>query len=209
MDHNNSPIDFYFDPCSPYAYFAATGIEALAARHGRTVRWRPVSLLALFKASGTTPAPMVPLRGPYVIHDVARTAQLHGIPYRKPANFPQLLLAAPRAMLWIEAEYGAARAAAFAKRCFSAYFVDGVDLGSDDEVVRLAQEQGVDDERLRTALHSAELKEALKTAGEEAIARGVFGVPFMIVDDEPFWGFDRFDQLERWLEKAAATQAAA
>ncbi|GGY92574.1 2-hydroxychromene-2-carboxylate isomerase [Pseudoduganella plicata] len=209
MDHQNSPIDFYFDPCSPYAYFAATGIEALAARHGRTVRWRPVSLLALFKASGTTPAPMVPLRGPYVIHDVARTAQLHGIPYRKPVNFPQLLLAAPRAMLWIEDAYGAAQTATFAKRCFSAYFVEGVDLAQDEEVVRLAQEQGVDGARLRIALQGTAIKEALKTAGEEAIARGVFGVPFMIVDDEPFWGFDRFDQLERWLEKAAATQAAA
>lgn len=209
MDYHNTPIDFYFDPCSPYAYFAATGIEALAARHGRTVRWRPVSLLALFKASGTTPAPLVPLRGPYVIHDVARTAQLHGIPYRKPANFPQLLLAAPRAMLWIEQEYGAAQASAFAKRCFTAYFVDGVDLANEEEVLRLAAEQGIDGQRLRPALQSAAVKEALKTAGEEAIARGVFGVPYMIVDDEPFWGFDRFDQMEQWLTQAAATKTAA
>ena len=32
-----------------------------------------------------------------------------------------------------------------------------------------------------------------------AMARGVFGSPFVIVDGEPFWGIDRFDQLERWL----------
>ena len=32
------------------------------------------------------------------------------------------------------------------------------------------------------------------------MARGVFGSPFIVVDGEPFWGLDRFDQVERWLE---------
>ncbi|MEO9135646.1 MAG: 2-hydroxychromene-2-carboxylate isomerase, partial [Casimicrobiaceae bacterium] len=27
----------------------------------------------------------------------------------------------------------------------------------------------------------------------------VFGSPFVFVDGEPFWGIDRFDQIERWL----------
>lgn len=205
----STPIDFYFDFGSPYAYFAASRIDALAARHGRTVRWRPVLILALFKATGALPAPMVPLRGPYAERDTARTAQLNGIVYRQPANFPQLLLAPPRAALWIENEYGADKAAAFARRCFEAYFTEGVDIGQDDAVVQLAEALGVDGARLREGLHSAAIKEQLKTAGEEAIARGVFGVPFMIVDGEPFWGFDRFDQMEQWLTQAADTKAAA
>ena len=32
-----------------------------------------------------------------------------------------------------------------------------------------------------------------------AIDRGVFGSPYVFVDGEPFWGHDRFDQIERWL----------
>ena len=35
---------------------------------------------------------------------------------------------------------------------------------------------------------------------EAAIAKGVFGSPYIVVDGEPFWGMDRFDQLERWLK---------
>jgi len=35
----------------------------------------------------------------------------------------------------------------------------------------------------------------------EAIAKGVFGSPFFLVDGEPFWGFDRMPMLEHWLEK--------
>jgi 2-hydroxychromene-2-carboxylate isomerase len=43
-------------------------------------------------------------------------------------------------------------------------------------------------------------KAALKSACESAVARGVFGAPFFIVDGEPFWGNDRRAQIERWLE---------
>ena len=43
------------------------------------------------------------------------------------------------------------------------------------------------------------MKDALKREVESAIAAGVFGSPFVIVDGEPFWGLDRFDQVERWL----------
>ena len=39
---NKPPIAFYFDLLSPFAYIASTQIDALAARHGRTVDWRPV-----------------------------------------------------------------------------------------------------------------------------------------------------------------------
>ena len=46
-------------------------------------------------------------------------------------------------------------------------------------------------------------KDALKRETETAIARGVFGSPFVIVDGEPFWGLDRFDQLERRLAATA------
>jgi 2-hydroxychromene-2-carboxylate isomerase len=43
------------------------------------------------------------------------------------------------------------------------------------------------------------VKEALQREVQAAIDRGVFGSPFIIVEGEPFWGVDRFDQLERWL----------
>ena len=49
------PLDFYFDFSSPYGYFAATQIEALAAKHGRTTVWRPILLGAVFKITGQQP----------------------------------------------------------------------------------------------------------------------------------------------------------
>jgi len=42
-------------------------------------------------------------------------------------------------------------------------------------------------------------KNRLRQANEQAVAAGVFGAPFFIVDGEPFWGNDRKPQMERWL----------
>ena len=46
-----TPIDFFFDFSSPYSYIASEWIEALAARHGRTVRWNAVLLGVTFQAA--------------------------------------------------------------------------------------------------------------------------------------------------------------
>ena len=49
------------------------------------------------------------------------------------------------------------------------------------------------------ALHDPAVKERLRTEVDAAIARGVFGLPYFVVDDEPFWGIDHLDQLDRWM----------
>jgi|EP01034_Spumella_vulgaris_P039244 2-hydroxychromene-2-carboxylate isomerase len=193
------PIDFYFDFGSPYGYFAATCIDELAARHRREVRWHPIMMAAVFETTGGMPLPMVPIKGNYVQHDMDRTARQHGIVYRQPATFPQLLLGAPRAMLWIRQEYGDELAVRFAKRCLHAYFADRVDVADDEVLGGIAAGLGVPAHALLAAIRTREVKELLKQETAAAMARGVFGSPFVIADKEPFWGFDRFGQLEAWL----------
>jgi 2-hydroxychromene-2-carboxylate isomerase len=46
------------------------------------------------------------------------------------------------------------------------------------------------------------VRQRLRAENEQATARGVFGSPMMIVDGEPFWGFDRFNQLDAYLKGA-------
>jgi len=43
------------------------------------------------------------------------------------------------------------------------------------------------------------VKERLKKETSDAIAKGVFGSPFVIVDGEPFWGSDRMWMIKHWL----------
>ena len=43
---------------------------------------------------------------------------------------------------------------------------------------------------------------------DEAVAKGVFGVPTFVLGDRLFWGNDRLILLEHALTRAAATTAA-
>src|SRR3954468_11863734 len=75
-----APLLFYFDFISPYGYFASLRIEELAARHGRTVDWRPMLLgVAVLKVMGLKPLLDTPLKGAYGRRDVRRHARRHGI----------------------------------------------------------------------------------------------------------------------------------
>ncbi len=69
-------------------------------------------------------------------------------------------------------------------------------------VLEIAAAQGVDRDALSAVLAGAEIKARLVAEVELAMARGVFGSPFIIVDGEPFWGADRLPQVERWLAES-------
>ncbi|OWW19274.1 2-hydroxychromene-2-carboxylate isomerase [Noviherbaspirillum denitrificans] len=196
----SAPIDFYFDFSSPYGYFAALRIEALAAKYGRTVAWHPVLLGAIFKTTGCAPLPMVPLKGDYSYRDFERTARLHGIPYKRPATFPISTQLAARAMTWIARDFGDAKAVAFAKAAFASYFADGLDITRPEGLAPACEAAGLKHEAVLDGANSQDIKDMLKAGVDAAVARGVFGSPFMIADGEPFWGFDRFDQLEAFLK---------
>ena len=192
------PIDFYFDFSSPYGYFASTRIDALAARHGRTVNWRPFLLGVAFKTTGQAPAVEPPLRGPYDRHDFARSARLLGVPFKMPAVFPFAALAASRAYYWL-VDRDPATARALARAIYHTAFGEGRDVTSPETIAGLAAPLGIDPAALLAALADPAVKDRLKRETEAALAGGVFGSPFINVDGEPFWGHDRLDQVERWL----------
>ena len=193
-------IDFYFDFSSPYGYLASQRIEALAARHGRTVNWRPILLGVAFKATGMAPLPQVPMKGPYSLRDFPRSARFHGIAYRQPSAFPIPTQAAARAFYWLQGKDGK-RAVELAQALYKAYFVEDLNISEAENVVRVAVSVGCEADGVRAALNDPAVKERTKAAVDAAIAKGVFGSPYIVVDGEPFWGMDRLDQVERWLQK--------
>jgi 2-hydroxychromene-2-carboxylate isomerase len=193
-----TPIDFYFDFSSPYGYFGAEQIDGLAARHGRTVNWHPMLLGVVFKSVGTAPLPNIPVKGPYSLNDIRRTGRYFGIPYVHPSRFPLATQQAGRAFTWL-ADRDPALARTFALATYRAYFTADRDISNAAVVVELAAGLGVNAGELSTGLADESLKARFKANVEAALARGVFGSPFFIVDGEPFWGSDRLPQLERWL----------
>ncbi|HEY3181140.1 MAG TPA: 2-hydroxychromene-2-carboxylate isomerase [Casimicrobiaceae bacterium] len=195
----NAAIEFYFDFSSPYGYLASHKVDQLAAKHGRTVDWRPMLLGAVFKQTGGAPLTMIPLKGDYSKRDFLRSARYHGIDdFRMPSPFPIPTQAAARIMLWTKAN-DPALGIRIAKALYRGYFFDGRDISNADTAADIAALAGADRAGARASVDDPAMKEALKREVDGAIARGVFGSPFIFVDGEPFWGLDRFDQIDRWL----------
>jgi len=193
-----STLDFYFEFSSPYGYMAATQIEALAAETGLALSWHPILLGPMFKAMGSAPLIQIPLKGEYALRDFARCAKLAGIPYSQPEPFPIATVAAARAAIHARDQH-ADKATGLIKALYHAYFADGRLISEAEVVLDVVSEQGFDRAEFEAAIGSEPVKTALKKEIEDAMARGVFGSPFMLVDDEPFWGFDRFDHIRKWV----------
>jgi 2-hydroxychromene-2-carboxylate isomerase len=193
------PIDFWFDFSSPYSYIASEWIEALAARYGRTVRWRAMLLGATFQAAELKSPVSYPLKREYSVRDFARSARFEGVPYTMPEPFPIATQNAARVFWWLHDTESAARATAWAHAGLRAYFARGVPLNDAAALKRLAADSGVDPQAAEAAWGDARWKVRLKQVNDEAIAAGVFGAPWIVVDGEPFWGNDRKPHIERWL----------
>jgi 2-hydroxychromene-2-carboxylate isomerase len=191
------PIEFFFDFSSPYGYIASRLIDDLGARHGREVVWRPILLGAIFKLTNMSPLTTIPLKGEYVQRDFPRTAAFHGAPFKMPEPFPFSGVQANRAFYWLDS-LDPAGARALAHALYDAAF-SGHDIGGAEAVADIATGLGHDRDAVVSGMGSPEAKERTRAENDAAIARGIFGSPFIVIDDEKFWGTDRLDQIEKWL----------
>ena len=137
----SAPIDFYFDFSSPFGYLASCRIEALAAKHGRTVNWRPILLGVVFKQTGMVPLTQIPIKGDYSRRDFERSARFHGIAFRMPPVFPIAGQAPSRIVLWARAR-DPALAATLVRALYEAFFRDGLDISNPDIAATVAAEGG-------------------------------------------------------------------
>jgi 2-hydroxychromene-2-carboxylate isomerase len=195
---NAAPIDFYFDFSSPYSYIASEWIEALAARHGRTVNWKAILLGATFQAAELKSPVSHPIKREYSLRDFERSARFAGVPIKLPEKFPISTQNAARLFWCLQAKNGTT-AIQWARHCLRAYFARSVDLSDAEALKGLAVEFGLGAQEAEGIWTDPQWKAKLKSVNDAAIAAGVFGAPFFVIDGEPFWGNDRRVQIERWL----------
>ena len=201
-----APLHFYFDFISPFGYFASLRIDALAARHGRSVQWHPMLLgVSVMKVMGLKPLLDTPLKGPYTAHDVRRHARLHGITLGRALEAPMMNpLTAGRAFAWARRHHPDA-AKALAQAMLQAYWQDGIDLSEPASLLGVTIPAdvlaAVSAAQLVAAAHSAEAAQLLRDEVDASLKAGVFGSPTVVVDGEMFWGVDKLEQVETWLER--------
>lgn len=202
MSTESDAIDFWFDFISPYAYFASRKVNALASRHGRRVRWRPMLLgVSVMKTMGLRPLMETPLKADYVIRDVQRTARRDGVDIgRKLGRPPMNPLPAARALAWLDT-HRRELAAPFAAIVFDRYWRLARELDQAEELRSALTDAGLDPADAELALARSPGAELLQASVAASLALGVFGSPFLVIDGEPFWGHDRLDEADQWLAR--------
>jgi len=191
-------IDYFFAPMSPFCYLAGDRLEQIAAKHGATLRYIPIDAPALFpRTGGQVLAERHQSRKDYRLQELRRQAAKRGAKLDlQPMYFP--VNPAPSAYAIIAAaKVGGGDLAGLVQAFPRAVWGEGRNIAEDDVVRALLAAHGFDP--AIADKHMLMAAETYMANLEEAVARGVFGVPFYIVGDERFWGQDRLEDLDLHL----------
>ena len=191
-------IDYYFATLSPYCYLAGNRLEAVAAKHGATINYKPFDIIAAFgRTGGTPPKDRHVSRIEYRAQALTREAKKLDLPFNlKPAFWPTN--GAPSAYAFIAAQNaGGGDLGALALSIFRNVWAEEKDIAQDDVIRACLTETGFD-----PSLADSGLLEGAETYArnlEEAVDAGVFGAPFYIIGDQRFWGQDKIEDVDLHL----------
>ncbi|BAQ67486.1 2-hydroxychromene-2-carboxylate isomerase [Rhodovulum sulfidophilum] len=192
-------IDYFFTVISPYAYLAGNRLEEIAARHGATVTYKPVDMMALFARTGGTPLPQrAEARKAYRLQELRRQSVKTGLKLSlAPAHFPTNPAPAAYAIIAAQAT-GEGDPGQLVHALTRACWAEDRNVAEDEVIRDCLKAAGFDPGLADRGLLAG--AETYASNLEEATARGVFGAPFYITDgDERFWGQDRLDDLDQHL----------
>ena len=184
---------FYYDLGSPYAWLAAERVNSLLPEPSV---WRPILLGGLFKALGRCSWAETGAREDGM-REVERRAAEYGLPpVRWPDPWPGNTLYAMRVATYAT-EIG--KGVSFALAAFRQAFAGGRDLSDRENVMIAAAACELHPNAVTRAVEQRSVKDALKAATQEALARGVVGVPSVLIGEQVFWGDDRLSEAARTL----------
>ena len=189
-------MELWFDLASNYSYLTLMRIDTLAEEAGVKVRWEPFLLGPIFESFGWNSSPFVlqKEKGAYVWKDMERQAAKYGLPWRKPARFPQNTVLPVRVALlgrdepWMHP---------FCRAMAQANFAEDREISTLETVREVLESLSLPAAAILARVQSPEEKPKLRAQVERARALGIFGAPTFFVDGEMYWGNDRLaDALE-------------
>jgi 2-hydroxychromene-2-carboxylate isomerase len=196
-------VDYYMTPVSPWTYLGHDRFRAICARHGAQVHLRVMDLGKVFPVSGGVALKdRPPQRRAYRLTELKRWRDFLGMPLNaEPKFFPVPAEAAATALLAVLERHGNDAALDVAGDLLRAVWAEERNIGDAATLAEVLTGRGLDAASLLAHARSAEVAARYVQHSQEAIARGVFGSPTYVYQDELFWGQDRLDFLERALAR--------
>jgi 2-hydroxychromene-2-carboxylate isomerase len=188
-------IDWYFDFISPYSYFQSERLPAFPA--GVTLRPRPILFAGLLDHWGQKGPAEIPGKRTFTYRNVQWIARRDGIPFRFPPAHPFNPIRALRLAVALDSMQAI-------HAIFRHVWGEGRPIEPEEDWAALAGAVGLSPEEATSRVNDPAVKARLKANGEEAIAAGVFGVPTLLIDGIPFWGYDGTGMALDYLRDPAA-----
>ncbi len=194
-------IDYYLSLQSPWTYLGSARLQAMAAELGAVVNVMPINFGTIFPASGGLPlAKRAPQRQAYRLTELSRWRDHLGVALNlEPRFFPVDERAAVG--LVIAARQAGADCLSLSHAVLRAVWAEERDIADPATLAAIADECGLAGNDLVAAADSEDIAETYRVDTESALARGVFGAPTYVYNNELFWGQDRLDFLERALRR--------
>jgi 2-hydroxychromene-2-carboxylate isomerase len=203
LSSNPAPGDaggvFYLDVVSPFAYLLNATLDTAVVPIA--LERKPVLLAPILAAFGQKGPAEIPAKRTFTYAYCTWLAQQNRIPFQMPAAHPFNPIKYLRLILALNS------APAVISAVFRTLFATGLDPAEPLTWTTLMEELGIDDsEKL---INAPEVKEKLRANTDDAIAKGVFGVPTILVDGRHFFGFDALPMLAAYLagDKFFASEA--
>lgn len=193
-------VAFYLDFASPFTYLALQKAPEVARRHGREVDYIPVDLAALKLLAGNTAPPTrtMPIKLKYMRLEQQRWAKRYGVPIAVPAAYDSTKL--NRGAFYARDRD---KADGYLKYAFHRIWGLGGSMVDESLLADVARHCGWSPQEFSGYIGSNAAEERLKESTHAANACGVFGVPTLIADTEMWWGNDRLDFFEEYLQAHA------
>lgn len=192
-------LTFWFDVHSPWAYLASFRVGDIARKHNLPLRWRPLHLPRLLdEIGGLKPLEAAPQRVAWFRQDIADWAEFQGVPLKYHPHYPLRNSRALRACILAE-DQGVGEA--FSRRVLQGYWAGEADITNLDLLADWGAQAGLERQAVKAAAVSEEYKQRLDDNTQEAIQRGVFGVPTVDTGRKLYFGNDRLDLLDIHLTR--------
>ena len=188
-------LTFFYDLSSPWTYLAFNNVQEVISETKADISWRPFLVGGVFNAvNQSVYAARSNPNDPKVIHNFTwlhEWARLASLPLDFPtAHHPVKSVLPMRACCALEEDQSLLFR--FTKAAFDAYFGEGRNIDDPEVVADIATSVGIDGEALVQQTTTQEVKDRLRANTEEAIAKGAYGSPTMIVNDgQLYFGNDQ------------------
>lgn len=187
-------ITFYLDFISPYAYLAFEELPKQLMGISHRVEYRPILFGAVLNHHGHRGPAEIPGKREWTYRQVLWQAKQMGVQLNMPLAHPFNPLSLLRLAIACSEEGAPNRYVC--ETIFRHVWQGGQAAEDANRFTKLSQ--SLDPKR---DLQDANVKNQLKSNTEQAVAKGVFGVPTFAIDDKLFWGLDALPMVRQYLEK--------